>query len=62
MASFLQIRPLERGDIAAVTDWARQEGFAPGSGDVAIYRQTDRQGIWVCWLGTERIGCITGVR
>ena len=42
MSSFLQIRPLERGDIAAVTDWARQEGFTPGSGDLAIYRHTDR--------------------
>ncbi len=58
----LQIRPLERGDIAAVTAWARQEGFAPGSGDVAIYRHTDRQGIWMGWLGRERVGCITGVR
>jgi len=29
---------------------------------VAIYRHTDRQGIWVGWLGNERIGCITGVR
>ena len=62
MGSFLQIRPLERGDLAAVTQWARQEGFTPGSGDVAIYRQTDRQGIWVGWLGAERIGCIAGVR
>ena len=62
MTSFLRIRPLQRDDIAAVTDWARQEGFAPGSGDVAIYRHTDRQGIWVGWLGSERIGCITGVR
>jgi ribosomal-protein-alanine N-acetyltransferase len=62
MTSFLRIRPLQRDDIAAVTDWARQERFAPGSGDVAIYRHTDRQGIWVGWLGSERIGCITGVR
>ena len=62
MGSFLRILPLEKGDIAAVTGWARQEGFAPGSGDVAIYRHTDRQGIWVGWLGGERIGCITGVR
>lgn len=62
MTSFLRIRPLQRDDIAAVTDWARQEGFAPGRGDLAIYRHTDRQGIWVGWLGGERIGCITGVR
>jgi len=62
MNTFLQIRPLERGDIASVTDWARQEGFSPGAGDVAIYRHTDRQGLWVGWLGSERIGCISGVR
>ena len=62
MTSFLRIRPLQRDDIPAVTDWARQAGFAPGSGDLAIYRHTDRQGIWVGWLGGERIGCITGVR
>ena len=62
MPSFLRILPLETEDIPAVTTWARQEGFAPGHGDVAIYRHTDRQGIWVGWLGNERIGCITGVR
>ena len=62
MPSFLRILPLETDDIPAVTAWARQEGFAPGLGDVAIYRHTDRQGIWVGWLGNERIGCITGVR
>jgi ribosomal-protein-alanine N-acetyltransferase len=48
--------------MATVTDWARQEGFAPGAGDVAIYRQTDRQGVWVGWLGAEPVGCIAGVR
>ena len=29
---------------------------------MAIYCHTDRKGIWVGWLGQERIGCITGVR
>ncbi|MFM7676177.1 MAG: GNAT family N-acetyltransferase, partial [Synechococcus sp.] len=29
---------------------------------VAIYRHTDRQGLWVGWLGHEPIGCIAGVR
>ncbi len=54
--------PLQTSDIAAVTHMARQEGFAPGQGDVAIYRNTDRQGSWVGWIGGDRIGCITGVR
>ena len=44
MSSGFTIRPLEAGDIALVTEWARNEGFCPGEGDVDIYRQTDRQG------------------
>jgi len=56
------IRPLEANDISQVTHWARAEGFCPGEGDVAIYRQTDRQGLWVGWLGEDPIGCIAGVR
>ena len=62
MASFLKIRTVMRSDVPLITEWARREGFAPGKGDVAIYRQTDRQGIWVGCLGGEPIGCIAGVR
>ena len=62
MASYLKIRPLARADVPLITEWARQEGFAPGKGDVGIYRQTDRQGLWVGCLGGEPIGCIAGVR
>jgi len=58
----LVIRPLATGDVARVTGWARAEGFCPGHGDVSIYRQTDRQGLWVGWQGEEAIGCIAGVR
>ena len=58
----LSIRPLTPGDIPTVTGWARREGFTPGLGDVAIYRQTDRQGLWVGWLGPEPVGCVAGVR
>ena len=62
MSAPLTIRPLLSTDIPTVTGWARREGFAPGVGDVAIYRQTDRQGLWVGWLGDEPVGCIAGVR
>jgi ribosomal-protein-alanine N-acetyltransferase len=62
MAPPLTIRPLTADDIPVVTGWARQEGFTPGVGDVAIYRATDRQGVWVGWLGAEPVGCIAGVR
>lgn len=58
----LTIRPLQSADIPTITAWARREGFAPGAGDVAIYRQTDRQGLWVGRLGREPVGCIAGVR
>ena len=53
---------MKRGDIPLVTHWARTEGFAPGAGDVSIYRHTDRQGLWVGTLGEQPIGCIAGVR
>ena len=62
MTSPLTIRSLREADIPVVCDWARREGFAPGSGDVSIYRQTDRQGLWLGWLGTEPVGCIAAVR
>ncbi|MFO7628800.1 MAG: GNAT family N-acetyltransferase [Prochlorococcaceae cyanobacterium] len=56
------IRPLARADGPRVTAWARAEGFIPGSGDLAIYRHTDRQGLWVGCLEGVPIGCIAGVR
>jgi len=62
MACGLTIRPLTGRDIPVVTAWARREGFSPGVGDVAIYRHTDRQGLWVGWLGPQPVGCIAGVR
>jgi ribosomal-protein-alanine N-acetyltransferase len=58
----LDIRPLRVRDIELVTGWARTEGFTPGRGDVAIYRHTDRQGVWLGWLNGKPVGCIAGVR
>ena len=60
--SFLKIRPFQRADIPLVTHWSRKEGFAPGAGDVGIYRHTDRQGLWIGTLSNKPIGCIAGVR
>ncbi|WP_114993147.1 GNAT family N-acetyltransferase [Synechococcus sp. UW179A] len=62
MASEFTIRPVQPVDIPLINNWARSEGFAPGSGDIGIYRQTDRQGIWTGCLGEEPIGCIAGIR
>ena len=60
--SLLRIRALEKADLPTVIAWARAERFAPGIGDVAIYRHTDRQGLWVGCLADRPIGCIAGVR
>ncbi len=60
--SRLHIRALTKADLPLVTSWARAEQFAPGRGDVAIYRHTDRQGIWVGCLDGRPIGSIAGVR
>ncbi len=62
MESFLKIRSLKAKDIPFITQWSRIEGFTPGAGDVAIYRHTDRQGVWVGWLGNQPVGCIAGIR
>ncbi len=62
MTSPLTIRPLKESDIPKVTEWARVEGFTPGTGDLSIYQHTDRQGLWIGSLDKEPIGCIAGVR
>ena len=62
MNKFFEIRPLKVCDIDLVTKWSRDEGFAPGAGDVNIYRHTDQQGLWIASLDDEPIGCIAGVK
>jgi ribosomal-protein-alanine N-acetyltransferase len=58
----LIIRPAQVSDIPAIVCWARSEEFAPGFGDVDIYRNTDKQGIWVGWIGESPVGCIAGIK
>jgi len=62
MNNLLSIKPLCDDDIDFVTEISRREGFAPGVGDLGIYKNTDKQGLWVGWLNKKRIGCIAGVR
>ena len=62
MDDFLAIKPLCDSDIDFVTEISRKEGFAPGVGDLGIYQNTDKQGLWVGWLNDKPIGCIAGVR
>ncbi len=62
MDKLLSIKPLCEADIDFVTEISRKEGFAPGVGDLDIYKNTDKQGLWVGWLNDNPIGCIAGVR
>ena len=62
MNNILSIKPLSEYDINFVTEISRIEGFAPGVGDLGIYQNTDKQGLWVGWLNDIPIGCIAGVR
>ena len=62
MNNLLSIKPLSDADIDFVTEISRKEGFAPGVGDLGIYQNTDKQGLWVGWLNNNPIGCIAGVR
>ena len=40
---------------------AREQDFAPGVGDIEIYANTDRQGIWLAWQDDVPVGCIAAV-
>ena len=43
----LEIRAFTPADLDMVTALAREQDFAPGVGDIEIYANTDRQGIWL---------------
>ena len=34
------------------------KGISSGVGDLGIYQNTDKQGLWVGWLNDNPIGCI----
>ena len=57
----LEIKPFTPSDLDVVTRLAREKDFAPGVGDIEIYANTDRQGIWLAWLDNEPAGCIAAV-
>ena len=62
MKENFSIRLISSDEILKVTDWARLEGFSPGLDDVSIYRNTDKQGIWVGCLDNAPIGCIACIK
>ena len=57
----LEIKPFTESDLGFVTRLARDQDFAPGVGDIEIYANTDRQGIWLAWENNRPVGCIAGV-
>ena len=57
----LEIKPFTPNDLDVVTGMAREQDFAPGVGDIEIYANTDRQGIWLAWQDDVPVGCIAAV-
>ena len=57
----LEIRPFTPADLDVVTALAREQDFAPGVGDIEIYTNTDRQGVWLAWQVKAPVGCIAAV-
>ncbi len=62
MKKKFSIRLISNNEILKVTDWARLEGFSPGFDDISIYKNTDKQGVWVGCLDNNPIGCIACVK
>ena len=62
MKKKFSIRLISNDEIQKVTDWARLEGFAPGFGDISIYKNTDKKGVWVGCLDDNPIGSIACVK
>ena len=62
MNTDFSIRLISNNEILNVTNWAKLEGFAPGIDDISIFRNTDRQGIWVGCINDKPIGSIACVK
>ena len=57
----LEIKPFTPSDLDFVASMVREQDFAPGVGDIEIYANTDRQGIWLAWQDNLPVGCIAAV-
>ena len=62
MREKFSIRLISVNEIPEVTNWAKLEGFSPGMDDVSIYRNTDKQGIWVACIDNNPIGSIACIK
>ena len=43
----LEIKSFTPADLDVITEMAREQDFAPRVGDIEIYANTGRQGVWV---------------
>ena len=57
----LEIKPFTPADLDVITEMAREQDLAPGVGNIEIYANTDRQGIWQAWQDDVPVGCIAAV-
>ena len=62
MREEFSIRLISINEIPEVTNWARLEGFSPGMDDVSIYRNTDKQGVWVACIDNNPIVYIACIK
>jgi len=62
MRENFSIRLISINEIPEVTNWARLEGFSPGMDDISIYRNTDKQGVWLSCLDNIPIGSIACIK
>ena len=61
MKKKFSIRLISTNEIPEVTNWARLEGFSPGTDDLSSYR-THKQGVWVGCLDDNPIGSIACIK
>ncbi|WNV03804.1 GNAT family N-acetyltransferase [Candidatus Methylospira mobilis] len=57
-----EIRRMRRQDLDTAIEWAALEGWNPGLNDAEVFYNTDPQGFFMAWQGSEAIGSVSGVK
>jgi hypothetical protein len=58
----LSIRSASRAEFATAINWAAEEGWNPGLGDLDAFFNVDPKGFYMGWLGDEPVSSISVVR
>ena len=58
----LAIRSASRAEFATAINWAAEEGWNPGLGDLDAFYNVDPKGFYMGWLGDEPVSSISVVR